>query len=132
MECSGRSLCGCIRVVQVVRRRMCFDCLPPSSAVQFHPVVFAVLDLTCVLQSLCEKISQEVVVGGVLKSEIPYIAKILVELFCDIVSSSSRMTCWLFRTWQTFAKILNGCRLLLLANLLVLLLVGGSLETLPG
>lgn len=35
-------------------------------------------------------------------------------------------------TWESIAKILDCGGLLLLANLLILLLVGGSLETLPG
>lgn len=34
-------------------------------------------------------------------------------------------------TWESFAKLLDGCRLLLFTNLLVLLLVGGSLQSLP-
>ena len=34
-------------------------------------------------------------------------------------------------TWETIAEILDGSSLLLLTNLLVLLLVGSSLETLP-
>jgi len=34
-------------------------------------------------------------------------------------------------TWEAIAQVLDGRRLLLLANLFVLLLVRGSLETLP-
>jgi hypothetical protein len=35
------------------------------------------------------------------------------------------------RTWEAVAEVLDRCRLLLFANLLVLLLVGCSLEALP-
>lgn len=34
-------------------------------------------------------------------------------------------------TWESFAELFNGSRLFLLADLLVLLLVGGSLQSLP-
>lgn len=79
-----------------------------------HPIVFAVFDFTSVLESLGEEFTQVVVIGSVFEAEVAYIREILVELL-----------------GETFAQVFDGSRLLLLSNLLVLLLVRGSLETLP-
>lgn len=79
-----------------------------------HPVVLAVLDLARVLQSLGEQVTQVVIIGGILESEVPHIREVFAELL-----------------GETFAQVLNRRGLLLLANLLVLLLVGRGLEALP-
>lgn len=80
-----------------------------------HPVVLAILHLAGVLQRLGEEVSEVIVVGGVLESKVSHVRQVLVELLREAL-----------------AQILNRSCLLLLANLLVLLLVGSSLQTLPG
>jgi len=62
--------CGTIRLV-----------VPSSSIVELHPVVLPILHFAGVLEGLCQKITEIVVVGGVLKAEVANIAQILVELF---------------------------------------------------
>lgn len=79
-----------------------------------HPVVFAILYVACVLESLGKELAEVIVVGSVFEAEVSNIRQILVELF-----------------WEALAEILNSGSLLLLADLLVLLLVRGSLESLP-
>lgn len=88
--------------------------VPALAVVELHPVVLAVLDLTSALESLSEEITKVVVVGGVLEAKVADVGQVLVELLRE-----------------TITEVLDGSRLLLLANLLVLLLVGSSLETLP-
>ncbi len=79
-----------------------------------HPIVLAVLDATGILEGLGEELAQVVVVGGVFEAQVSNVRKVLVELL-----------------GEALAQLLDGRRLLLLANLFVLLLVGGRLETLP-
>lgn len=83
--------------------------------VDLHPVVLAVLDVAGVLESLGKELAEVVVVGGVLEAEVADVGEVLGELL-----------------GEALAEVLDGGGLLLLANLFVLLLVGGSLETLPG
>lgn len=80
-----------------------------------HPVVLAILYLTGVLERLGEELSEVIVVRGILETEISNVGKVLGELL-----------------GEAFAQILDNGGLLLLANLLVLLLVGSSLQALPG
>lgn len=89
--------------------------VPALAVVELHPVVLAILDLASVLQCLSEEIAEVVVVWSVFKAKVADIRKVLVELF-----------------WEAITEVLDGSGLLLLANLLVLLLVGRRLETLPG
>lgn len=79
-----------------------------------HPVVLAILDLPRGLQSLSKETTKIVIVRFVFEAEAADVAEILLKLLGEIR-----------------AKVLDRRRLFLLANLLVLLLVGGSLETLP-
>ena len=56
------------------------DSLPPFSIVELHPIIFAILNLATVLEGLSEQITKEVVVGGVLETEVANVAQILIEL----------------------------------------------------
>lgn len=80
----------------------------------FHPVILAVLNIASVLEGLSEELAEVVVVRGIFETEVANISQVLAELL-----------------GEALAKILDGGCLLLLANLLVLLLVSSSLETLP-
>ena len=77
--------------MQMVRRGMRLDSFPAPPTIQLHPVVITVLHFARVFQRLCEKVAQEVVVWGVLKAEIPYVAEVFVKFLCCIVSSSCSM-----------------------------------------
>ena len=91
--------------------------VPPLSRLRGHlvPVVLAVLDAAGVVQRLGEEVTQVIVVGRVLEAEVADVREVLVEL-----------------VWEALAEVLDGGRLLLLADLLVLLLVRRGLEALPG
>jgi hypothetical protein len=80
-----------------------------------HPVVLAILNLSRVLESLGKELSKVVVIRGVLETQVADICQILREFL-----------------GEALAEILDSSGLLLLTNLLVLLLVGSSLQTLPG
>lgn len=80
-----------------------------------HPVVFAVLDVAGVLQRLGEELAEVVVVGRVFEAEVSHVGEVFAKLL-----------------GETLAEVLDGRGLLLLANLFVLLLIGGSFEALPG
>jgi hypothetical protein len=104
--------------------------LPALAIVQLHPVVLAVLNLASALERLGEELAEVVVVGGILETKVADVAKVLVEFLC---CELALMISWrmMKRTRESVAEILDGRCLLLLANLLVLLLVGGRLEALP-
>jgi hypothetical protein len=93
---------------------MSLDSFPASTAVQLHPVVLAVFDLTGILECLCEEIAEEVVVGRIFEAEIADVAEVFVEFLR-----------------KALAEILDRGCLFLLTNLLVLLLVRCSFQTLP-
>ena len=57
-------------------------CFPALAIVQFHPIILSIFDVSCVLECLREQITKIVVIGRILKSEIPHVAQIFVELFC--------------------------------------------------
>lgn len=57
--------------------------LPTFAIVQLHPIVFTVLDLARILESLSKEFSEVVVVWGVLKPEIPDVAQVFVEFVCN-------------------------------------------------
>lgn len=104
--------------------------LPSLAVVQLHPVVLAVLDLPSALERLSEELAQVVVIGSILEPKVADVAEVLVELLCsklalDVTNEHRR------RTRKAVAKILDRGRLLLLPDLLVLLLVRRSLQTLP-
>ena len=62
-------------------RRVRLHHFPSLAVVQLHPVVLAVFNLPGALECLSEQLAQVVVVGGVLKSKVPDVAQVLVELF---------------------------------------------------
>ncbi len=86
----------------------------PLLVLLLHPVVLAILYAAFFLQRLREEIAQIVVIGRVFESEVAHIGEVESKLL-----------------GEAFAELLDRGRLLLLANLLVLLLISSSLETLP-
>jgi hypothetical protein len=56
--------------------------LPTLAVVQLHPVVLAILYLSCALQRLGEELAEIVVIGSIFKTEVANIAEVLVELLC--------------------------------------------------
>lgn len=80
-----------------------------------HPVVFTILDLPGILESLSKQLPEIVIIGRIFESQVSYVSKILRELL-----------------GESLAKILDSSGLLLLSDLLVLLLVCSSFQTLPG
>ena len=88
--------------------------LPALAVVELHPIIFSILNLAGALESLGEEVAKVVVIWSILKSKVADVAEILVELL-----------------WETVAKLGDWRRLLLLSDLLVLLLVGRSLQSLP-
>jgi hypothetical protein len=118
-------------LLKVSRRWVRLHRLPTLAVVELHPIVDAIFLLARILESLSKELAEVVVVWLVFESEVSDVAEVLVEFFCRICQSWSRKRTGLL-AWESLAQILNGSGLLLLANLLVLLLVGGSLESLPG
>lgn len=114
----------------MVLRRIRFV-FPAPSVVQLHPVIFSVFNIASVFQSLCEEVPKVVIVGGVLESKIPYVSEILVKFLCVMVSILKSRTTEDSLTWIAVAEILDCSGLLLFTNLLILLLVGSSLQSLP-
>jgi hypothetical protein len=113
--------------------RVLGDCLPSFTIVELHPIILSILNLSAVLQGLSEQVTKEVVVRSVLEAEIADVAQVLVELVWWIdVSDRHRVLGRQQLTRESFAQLLDGRGLLLLSDLLVLLLVGSSLQTLPG
>lgn len=88
--------------------------LPAFAVVELHPIIFSILNLAGALESLGEEVAKVVVIWSILKSKVANVAEVLVELL-----------------WETVAKLGDWRRLLLLSDLLVLLLVGRSLQSLP-
>jgi hypothetical protein len=103
---------------------------PALAVIQLHPVVLSILNLSGALECLGEELTQVVVVGSVFETEIADIAEVLVELLWVLLAGAEAENCGK-HTREAIAQVLDGGGLLLLSNLLVLLLVGGSLETLP-
>jgi hypothetical protein len=91
--------------------------VPPLSRilVDLHPVVLAILDVTSVLQGLSKELTKVVVVGGIFETEVSDVRQVLVELLREAL-----------------AKVLDSSSLLFFSDLLILLLVSGSLQALPG
>jgi len=79
-----------------------------------HPVILAILNLASVLESLCEELPKVIIVRSILEAQISDIRQILGEFL-----------------GETLTEILDSSCLLLLANLLIFLLVGGRLQSLP-
>lgn len=105
--------------------------LPSAAVVYFHPIILAVLDLAGVLQGLCEEVSKVVVVGCIFEPEAPDIREVLAELLCVPLADCPQRPPKDKHTWIALAQLCYGRRLLLLADFLVLLLVGGRLQALP-
>ena len=99
---------------EVLRLTVVLGRLPPLAVVQLHPIVLSIFDLARSLESLSEQITQVVVIWSILESKVADVAEVLVELL-----------------WEAIAQLGNWRRLLLVSDLLVLLLVGRSLESLP-
>ena len=55
------------------------DGFPTLSVVEFHPVVFAIFYFAAVFESLGKQVAKEVVVGGILKTQVTNIAQVLIE-----------------------------------------------------
>lgn len=79
MKIASRSILHLASAVRVVLRGVWFV-FPSSSVVQFHPVVFTVLNFAGVFESLCKEVPKVVVVRGVLKAKVANISKIFIEL----------------------------------------------------
>jgi hypothetical protein len=71
-------------------RRVRLHDLPALAVVQLHPVVLAILNLASALESLGEQLTQVVVVGGVLETEVTDVAKVLIELLCSELAFSGK------------------------------------------
>lgn len=99
---------------EVLRLTVVLGRLPALAVVELHPVIFSILDIASALESLCKQVTKVVVIWGILESKVADVAEVLVELL-----------------WEAIAEFGNWRSLLLLSNLLVLLLVGRSLESLP-
>jgi hypothetical protein len=56
--------------------------LPSLSAVQEHPIVYAVLVLTGSTKCLGKEISQEVVVGSLGEAQLPHVVEVDSEFLC--------------------------------------------------
>lgn len=65
------------------KRRLVF---PTSTVVQLHPVVLPIFNFPCVLQGLSEEVSQIVIIGSVLETEVANVGQILVEFICNFSS----------------------------------------------
>jgi hypothetical protein len=82
IDCGGRLLMNVAAVHLLDGSRVRFHHLPALAIVQLHPVVLAILDFSGALKCLCKEFAQVVVVGGVFKPKVAYVAKVLVELLC--------------------------------------------------
>ena len=60
-----------------------FHRLPALAVVQLHPVIFTVFDFSSALESLREKFAQIIVVRGVLETQVPDVAEILIQFLCS-------------------------------------------------
>jgi hypothetical protein len=103
---------GC--VWYFIRLPELLESFPISATVKLHPIVLAILYFSSIFQRLGEQIPKIVIIWRVLESKISDIAQILAELLR-----------------QSITEILDRGRLLFLSNLLTLLLIRGSLESLP-
>ncbi len=88
---------------KMMLRRMGFDRLPATTTIQFHPVIFAVLDLASILQCLCKEVAKEVVVWGVLEAKVADVAEVFVELLWRMVSIERLVESDTSLTWKTIA-----------------------------
>ena len=119
-------------LVQMSLRWVLLHVLPALSIVDLHPVVLAILHFAGILESLGEQIAKVVVVGSVLEAKIADIGEIFVKFLCRTISANSDDKDKPAHTWEAIAKVLDRRRLFLLSDFLVFLLIGRSLEALPG
>lgn len=68
-----------IAVVEVSGRCVALHRFPALSVIDFHPVIFAILNLAGALKGLREQLTQVVVIGSVLEAEVTDVAQVLVE-----------------------------------------------------
>lgn len=87
----------------------------PVLRIDTHPVVLPILDCAIIAQSVCEKLTQIIVIRGLFETKISAVFKIFGK----------------FRR-EAFAQLFNGRLLFAVANLLVFLLVRSSTQSLPG
>lgn len=59
--------------------RMMLQGLPTLAVMELHPIVFTILNLSCILQGLGEEFAEVVVIRGILESKIANIAEVFVE-----------------------------------------------------
>src|ERR1700761_4888692 len=59
-----------------------FHGLPSLAVIDFHPIIISVLGLSSVLQSLCEEVTQIIVIRFIFKSKIADITEIFIEFLC--------------------------------------------------
>jgi len=84
------------------------------------------------LHDRVEELDQVVVVWLLLKLEMACVREVLGKLICSVKIRNKTAKKKNKRTREAVAQLADRDLLLLLANLLVLLLVGGCLESLPG
>ena len=82
--------------------------------VQQVPVKYTIILVPIALENLGEQLPKKIIVRGLLKAQFPNVVEVDPELLREAL-----------------AQLLDWSGLLLLANLLILLLVRGGLETLP-
>ena len=85
MELPGR---GVGKGVVMLLRRVRLV-LPSPAVVQFHPVVFAVFNLACTLESLREEVLEVVVVWGIFETEVADVSQVFGEFFYAYLISAA-------------------------------------------
>lgn len=68
--------------MQVEVRRVVLDRFPSPSTIELHPIIFAILHFSSVLERLREEVSQKIVIGRVFESQVANVTEIFVELLC--------------------------------------------------
>ena len=62
-------------LLQVLLRRVGLV-FPPAAVVEFHPVIFSILDFACVFKGLGQEVSEVVVVRGIFEAEVADISEV--------------------------------------------------------
>lgn len=82
----GRRVLVDVGVLELLHsRRVGLHMLPALAVVELHPVVLSVLDLAGALKRLREELTEVVIVGRVLETEVADVAEVLVELLCVLL-----------------------------------------------
>lgn len=111
----GSRLMTVVHLVVAVWVLVCSGGLPAAAAVDLHPVVFTVFHFSGITERFGQDLTEMIVVWSLLKSEVSAVFKVFSEFL-----------------WYTGAEFSNGNSGLFVTNLFVLLLVGLSLQSLPG